>query len=58
MTQSMYRDSHCLDNGSMLGWQGLTKEMLVILYPKAKTYDEMKEAFDKTIDYYINHDPQ
>ena len=28
------------------------------LYPEAKTYDEMKEAFDKTIDYYINHDPQ
>lgn len=58
MTQSMSRVSHCIDNGPMEGWQGLIKEMLDVLYPEVKTYDEMKEAFDKTIDYYINHDPQ
>lgn len=58
MTQSMSRVSHCIDNGPMEGWQGLIKEMLDVLYPEVKTYDEMKEAFDKTIDYYINQDPQ
>lgn len=58
MMQSMSRVSHCIDNGPMEGWQGLIKEMLDVLYPEVKTYDEMKESFDKTIDYYINHDPQ
>lgn len=32
--------------------------MLDVLYPEVKTYDKTKEAFDKTIDYYINHDSQ
>lgn len=58
MTQSMSRVSRCIDNGPMEGWQGLIKEMLDVLYPDVKTYDEMKDAFDKTIDYYINCDPQ
>lgn len=46
------------DNGQMEGWKGLIKEILDVLYLEVKTHDETKEAFDKTIDYYINYSPQ
>ena len=58
MTQSISRVGRCIDNGPMEGWQGLIKEMRIVLYPDVNCYEEMKQAFDKTIDYYINHDPQ
>ena len=58
MSQSMSRVGRCIDNGPMEGWQGLIKEMRMVLYPDASSYEEMKQAFDKTINYYINYDPQ
>lgn len=42
----------------MEGWQGIIKEMRLVLYPEINSYEEMVHAFNKTIDYYINYDPQ
>ena len=58
MSQSMPRVGRCIDNGPMEGWQGIIKEMRLVLYPEINSYEEMKQAFNKTIDYYINYDPQ
>lgn len=58
MSQSMSRVSRCIDNGPMEGWQGLIKEMRVVLYPNINSYEDMEEAFKATIEYYINCDPQ
>ncbi|MBF8970989.1 hypothetical protein I1A59_08460, partial [Streptococcus mitis] len=48
----------CIDNGPLEGWQGQIKEMREVLYPNVATFEEMKEAYEKTIDYYHHHDPQ
>lgn len=58
MSQSMSRVSRCINNGPMEGWQGLIKEMRVVLYPNVNSYEDMEEAFKATIEYYINYDPQ
>ena len=58
MTQSMSRVSRCIDNGPMEGFQGILKEMITVLYPKARTYEELETAIYGTIDYYINAYPQ
>lgn len=58
MTQSMSRVSRCIDNGPMEGFQGIFKEILVILYPNLKTYEELEEAIYKTMNYYQNEYPQ
>lgn len=58
MTQSMSRVGCCIDNGPMEGWQGIIKEMRVILHPQVASYDELNDSICKTIDYYINEDPQ
>ncbi|MRM99608.1 DDE-type integrase/transposase/recombinase, partial [Lactobacillus taiwanensis] len=58
MSQSMSRVGRCIDNGPMEGWQGIIKEMRLVLYPEINSYEEMVQAFNKTIDYYINYDPQ
>ncbi len=58
MKQSMSRVSRCIDNGPMEGFQGIFKELLVILHPNLKTYDELEEAIYKTLDYYQNEYPQ
>lgn len=58
MKQSMSRVSRCIDNGPMEGFQGIFKELLVILYPNLKTYEELEEAIYKTMDYYQNEYPQ
>ncbi|MCR5449491.1 MAG: IS3 family transposase [Solobacterium sp.] len=58
MTQSMSRVSRCIDNGPMEGFQGILKEMIAVLYPNARTYEELETAIYGTIDYYINEYPQ
>jgi len=58
MIQSMSRVGHCIDNGPMEGWQGIIKEMRVVLHPQVTSYDELNDSICKTIDYYINEDPQ
>ena len=58
MTQSMSRVGHCIDNGPTESFQGLIKEILRILYPDIKTYDEFVQAIYKTYDFYINEYPQ
>ena len=58
MTQSMSRVSRCIDNGPMESWQGIIKEMRAVLYPNVSSFEEMKEAYEKTIHYYLYHDPQ
>jgi putative transposase len=56
--QSMSRISRCIDNGPMEGFQGIFKEILIILYPNLKTYEELEEAIYKTMNYYQNEYPQ
>lgn len=58
MTQSMSRVSRCIDNGPCEGFQGIFKDMLVILYPNIKSREEMIHAIYGTLDYYINEYPQ
>ena len=54
----MSRVVFCIDNGPMEGWQGIIKEMRVILHPQVASYDELNDYICKTIDYYINEGPQ
>ncbi|EQC74062.1 ISSth1, transposase (orf2), IS3 family [Streptococcus sp. HSISS3] len=42
----------------MESWQGIIKEMRAVLYPNVSSFEEMKEAYEKTIHYYLYHDPQ
>ncbi len=58
MEQSMSRVGRCIDNGPMEGFQGILKDMLVILYPDIKTYEELEQAIYNTLDYYHNKYPQ
>lgn len=58
MKQSMSRVSRCIDNGPMESFQGIFKEILVILYPNLKTYEELEQAIYKTLYYYENNYPQ
>ena len=58
MSQSMSRVSKCIDNGVCEGFQGQFKDMLFILYPNITTKEEMIEAIQGTLDYYIHHYPQ
>ena len=39
------------------GWQGIIKEMRVVLHPQVDNYDELNDSICKAIDYYINEDP-
>lgn len=57
-TQSMSRVSRCIDNGPCEQFQGQLKEILYVLYPDARTKEEMIEAIFKANDYYINYYPQ
>ncbi len=58
MKQSMSRVGRCIDNGPMESFQGIFKELLTILYPNLKTYDELEKAIYNTLDYYQNNYPQ
>lgn len=58
MTHSMSRVSRCIGNGSMEIWQGIIKEMRTVLYPNVSSLEEMKEAYENIIHYYLHHDPQ
>lgn len=58
MKQSMSRVSRCIDNGPMEGFQGIFKEMLLILYPGLTTYEELEQAIYDTCEYYQNEYPQ
>ena len=58
MTQSMSRVSRCIDNGPCESFQGIIKEMLLVLYPNLETYEELVEAIYKTYDYYQYEYPQ
>ena len=54
----MSRVGYCIGNGPMEGWQGIIKEMRVVLHPQVANYDKLNNSIRKTIDYYINEDPQ
>lgn len=58
MTQSMSRVNCCIDNGPVEGFQGIIKDMLFILYPNLKTYEELVRAIHNTFKYYIEEYPQ
>ena len=58
MTQSMSRVSRCIDNGPCESFQGIIKDMLIVLYPDLKTYEELVEAIYKTYEYYQYEYPQ
>ena len=58
MTQSMSRVSRCIDNGPMEGFQGIIKELITVLYPNARSQEEIKAAIYGAFDYYINEYPQ
>ena len=51
--QSMSRKGNCLDNSVMENFFGLLKSELFYL-EKFSSYDELKEALEKYIDYYNN----
>lgn len=50
-TQSMSRVGRCLDNGPMEGFWGIIKSEMYYL-KKFHTYEELKQAIDKYIDFY------
>lgn len=56
--QSMSRVGRCIDNGPMESFQGIFKELLIILHPNLKIYEELEEAIYQTLDYYHNEYPQ
>lgn len=58
MTQSMSRVSHCIDNGPMEGFQGILKDLIEVLYPDIRSYEDMEKAVYAALDYYINEYPQ
>jgi transposase InsO family protein len=53
MTQSMSRVSRCIDNGPMEAFWGMIKSEMYYLR-KFNTFDELKEAVIKYINYYNN----
>lgn len=55
---SMSRVSHCIDNGPMEGFQGQLKDMCRVLFPDVRSVSEMKQALDRTYQYYIDEYPQ
>jgi transposase InsO family protein len=58
MTQSMSRVSRCIDNGPMEGFQGIFKDLVTVLYPDARSREELEAAIYGAFDYYINEYPQ
>ena len=58
MTQSVSRVSKCIDNGPCEQFQGLFKDISFTLYPNITSKDEMIEAVNNTLNYYINEYPQ
>lgn len=54
MTQSMSRVAHCTDNGPMEGFWGIMKREMYY-GRKFRTKEELLEAIDKYMDYYINN---
>lgn len=58
MTQSMSRVSRCIDNGPCESFQGIIKDILMVLYPNLKTFEELVEAIYKTYEYYQREYPQ
>lgn len=53
MTQSMSRVAHCTDNGPMEGFWGIMKREMYY-GRKFKTKEELVQAIEEYIDYYIN----
>lgn len=58
ITQSMSRVSRCIDNGPIEGFQGIIKELITVLYPNARSQEEIKAAIYGAFEYYINEYPQ
>ncbi|MBR3692966.1 MAG: IS3 family transposase [Erysipelotrichales bacterium] len=58
MKQSMSRVGKCIDNGPCECFQGIIKDMLLVLYPNLETYEELEEAIYKTYEYYQHEYPQ
>lgn len=58
MSQSMSRVSKCIDNGVCEGFQGQFKDILFIMYPNNTSKEEMIQAINGTLDYYIHYYPQ
>ena len=54
MTQSMSRVAHCTDNGPMEGFWGIMKREMYY-GRKFKMKEELIQAIEEYIDYYINH---
>lgn len=54
MVQSMSRVGRCIDNGPMEAFWGMLKTEMYYL-TKYETYEELKSALVKYIDYYNNH---
>nr|WP_242656542.1 IS3 family transposase [Ruminiclostridium hungatei] len=50
-TQSMSRVGRCIDNGPMEGFWGIIKSEMYYLH-KFHTYEELKQAIEKYIDFY------
>jgi len=53
MVQSMSRVGKCIDNGPMEGFWGIIKTEMYYL-SKFETYESLKEAIEKYIEYYNN----
>ena len=56
--QSMSRVSKCIDNGPMEGFQGILKDLITVLYPNARSREEIEDAINGAFEYYINEYPQ
>ena len=54
MTQSMSRVAHCTDNGPMEGFWGIMKREMYY-GRKFKTKEDLTQAIEEYIDYYINY---
>lgn len=55
---SMSRAGCCIDNAAVECFQGQIKDMLEILHPEVKTYEQLEAAIYATYDYYCNEYPQ
>ena len=58
MSQSMSRVSKCIDNGPCEQYQGQLKEITEVLFPEARSKEDLIKAIFKANDYYIDCYPQ
>jgi transposase InsO family protein len=58
IVQSMSRVGRCIDNGPMESIQGILKDMVKVLFPQAKSPEELAKAVLRTIEVYHWNYPQ